>query len=637
MIDLFKGYVPTKDKKCLKAFKNKSSNELNSLREVTNLSEYAGVLADNTVLIDVDEYEQSEILMNIVEDMQIRCRVYETSRGKHFLFLNNGRIDKNKTHSPLACGLVSDIKLGIRSSYEVLKFNGIDRKIIYDIFPDEEYECVPKWLLPISAKLSFLNMNEGDGRNQALFNYILTLQSNDFSVEESRQCLSIINKYILENPLDDDELNTIMRDDAFQKPVFFKDKNFLFDKFATYLKNNNHIIRIGGQLHIYDNGIYKPGNLAIESEMIKHIPTLNKSKRVEVMHYLDLLVNGDSKVAPTKYIAFKNGIYNLETDVLEEFTPGKVITNKIDFDYIPEAYHELTDKTLNKLACHDSSIRNLLDEVIGYCFFRRNELRKAFILTGGKRNGKSTFLDMLNFLLGKDNLSNLDLKELGDRFKTAELFGKLANIGDDIGDEFIANPAIFKKLVSGNPINVERKGSDPFDFFNYAKFLFSANKIPRIKDKTGAVIDRLIVIPFDAVFSADDPDFDPYIKDKLLTDEGMQYLITIGLKGLKRVLERRNFTTSDKIVKSIQEYEEENNPVLLFFKEIEENEIVYEQTKNVYRKYTEFCISNGFSPISNIEFSRMVCKIFSLKTAQRRKNGKRYSLFERKESENDKV
>ena len=403
------------------------------------------------------------------------------------------------------------------------------------------------------------------------------------------------------------------------------------------MKNNNHIIRIGGQLHIYDNGIYKPGNLAIESEMIKHIPTLNKSKRVEVMHYLDLLVNGDSKVAPTKYIAFKNGIYNLETDVLEEFTPGKVITNKIDFDYIPEAYHELTDKTLNKLACHDSSIRNLLDEVIGYCFFRRNELRKAFILTGGKRNGKSTFLDMLNFLLGKDNLSNLDLKELGDRFKTAELFGKLANIGDDIGDEFIANPAIFKKLVSGNPINVERKGSDPFDFFNYAKFLFSANKIPRIKDKTGAVIDRLIVIPFDAVFSADDPDFDPYIKDKLLTDEGMQYLITIGLKGLKRVLERRNFTTSDKIVKSIQEYEEENNPVLLFFKEIEENEIVYEQTKNVYRKYTEFCISNGFSPISNIEFSRMVCKIFSLKTAQRRKNGKRYSLFERKESENDKV
>ena len=50
---------------------------------------------------------------------------------------------------------------------------------------------------------------------------------------------------------------------------------------------------------------------------------------------------------------------------------------------------------------------------------------------------------MITYLLGGENVSALDLGELGDRFKTAELFGKLANIGDDIGDEFIPNPAIF--------------------------------------------------------------------------------------------------------------------------------------------------------------------------------------------------
>lgn len=67
-----------------------------------------------------------------------------------------------------------------------------------------------------------------------------------------------------------------------------------------------------------------------------------------------------------------------------------------------------------------------------YCLYRRNELGKAFILIGDKSNGKSTFLHVVKNMLGDKNIASLDLKELGDRFKTAELFGKLANIGDDI-------------------------------------------------------------------------------------------------------------------------------------------------------------------------------------------------------------
>ena len=71
------------------------------------------------------------------------------------------------------------------------------------------------------------------------------------------------------------------------------------------------------------------------------------------------------------------------------------------------------------------------------------------MLTGEKRNGKSTFLSLIENLLGRDNCTSLDLKELGDRFKTAELFGKLANIGDDIGDEFIPNPAVTPNARDG--------------------------------------------------------------------------------------------------------------------------------------------------------------------------------------------
>lgn len=639
-MELFKGYVPTKDKKCLMPFKNASPSDLRTYDQIKNLPEYAGILGEDTILIDVDNYEQSEILLNIIDDMECRCRVYETTRGKHFLFKNttddSGEIIQatNKIHSTLACGLTSDIKIGYKNSYSILKFNDREREILYDIFDDEEYQEVPKWLLPIKTNIDFLNMESGDGRNQALFNYILTLQANEFSVEEIRQTIKIINNYVLPDPLDEEELDTILRDDAFKKPSFFGKKgNFLFDKFANYIKTNNHIVKINDQLHVYHDGIYTNGQKYIEAEMIKHIPNLSKAKRAEVLAYLDISISDSIEPSDAKYIAFNNGIYDIETDEFLSFSPEYIITNKINYDYIPDAYNEITDKTLDKLACNDKEIRYLLEEVIGYTFYRRNELRKSFILIGDKANGKSTYLDMVKTMLGDRNTAALDLKELGDRFKTAELFGKLANIGDDIGDEFIPNPAAFKKLVSGDRLNVERKGQDPFDFNNYSKLLFSANNIPRIKDKSGAVINRLVIIPFNARFSVNDADYDPYIKYKLRKPESMEYLIQLGIAGLKRVLMNRKFTSSIKVEKQIEEYEENNNPILLFFKE--DIKIENEPTNKVYAQYNEFCIMNSFNPMSKIEFSKQVKKRFNLDITDKRINGKKYRIFVKKEEQDE--
>lgn len=627
MNEFFKGYIETYNKQAAEKFKNRK--DFKSYEQVKNLSEYAGILDNDTILIDVDDFEQSEKLLDIIDELGLKCRVYKTTRGKHFLFKNKIQ-DTCKTHTKLACGITADIKVGVKNSYEVLKFNDKEREIIYDILDGEEYEEVPKWLSPIKTNVDFLNMEAGDGRNQAFFNYELTLQSNDFTVEEAKECIKIINKYIIQDPLTNNELDVILRDEAFGKPTFFKGQQFLFDKFANYLKNNNHIIKINNQMHLYRDGIYIDGYNNIESEMIRQIPNLNRQKRSEVMAYLELLVSKSTDMSSANYIAFKNGVYALDTDELLDFDPNIIVTNKIDYEYNPEAYNETTDKTLNKLACNDPAIRQLLEEVIGYCFYRRNELRKSFILIGDKANGKSTFLDMIKTLLGDVNTAALDLKELGDRFKTAELFGKLANIGDDIGDEFIANPAVFKKLVSGDRVNVERKGRDPFDFNNYSKLLFSANSIPRIKDKSGAVIDRLIIVPFDARFTKDDADYDPYIKYKLRQESSMQYLIKIGLEGLKRVLENRGFTTSEKVQKELEEYEENNNPILGFFKEYGIDEIENECTKDVYRKYNEFCLSNNFNPMSNIEFSKKVNKQFNLEVVTKSIQGNKCRVFIRK-------
>lgn len=629
MEQLYRGYIKTKGKQPLEPFKNRT--DFSSLADVSE-HDYAGVLAKNTILVDVDNFEDSEKIMDIVEDLQLNCRVYETKRGKHFLFLNNDQQDKNVTHQPAALGLNIDIKLGSRSSLEILKNQNIEREIIYDIDQDESYNTVPKWLLPVNTHIDFEAMKNGDGRNQALFNYILTLQANDFSKDEARECIKLINKYVLEEPLEKRELEVILRDESFNKPVFFKKNKFLFDKFANFLKSEYHIKRINGVLHTFDSGIYVPGDRLIESKMIKHIPDLTKAKRKEVLEYLEISTMENNKSEDAAYIAFNNGLLNIYTDELIDYTADHIITNKIPWDYDPTAYCELTDHTLDKMACEDPEIRNLMEEMIGYTFYRRNELGKAFVLTGEKSNGKSTFLDMIKTMLGNQNVSSLDLGELGERFKTAELFGKLANIGDDIEDDFVKSTGVFKKLVTGDALNVERKGKDPFDFSNYSKLLFSANNIPRLGKGRGAaaITRRLIIIPFNAKFSKDDPDFRPYIKYDLRQPESIQYLIKIGIEALKRILADEGFSNSKKVDAELEEYEVENNPMLMFFQDLQESEYLNQPIKDVYQTYVEYCYRNGLQEVSNIQFGKEIKKRYDLQSVTRRVNGESTRIYRRK-------
>lgn len=624
----FKGYVETKNKKCIEKFKGRT--DFKNYKQVQSLPEFAGILATDTILIDIDDFDESEILFKIVQDLKLKCRVYKTTRGKHFLFKNTV-VESNRTHATLALGITADIKIGKRNAYSILKFDNKERPILYDEAENEEAQEIPKWLLPIKTTMDFLNMSAGDGRNQSLFNYILTLQSNDFSKEEARETIKLINKYVLKEPLTDDEVDVIIRDEAFAKPVFFKGATFLFDKFAIFLKNNHHITRINNQLHLYKDGIYIAGQAEIESAMIKHIPQLNRAKRTEVMSYLDIMIRESTKPATANLIAFRNGIYDISEDKFFQFSPEHIITNKIDWDYNPNAYNQLTDEVLNNIACDDKEIRALLEELVGYCMYRRNELGKAFILTGSGSNGKSTYLNLIKTMLGKKNISVLDLKKLNDRFSTVMLFGKLANIGDDISDEFITDAAEFKKIVTGETIDAEQKGQPKFDFEPYVKLVFSANSIPRIGKgrDSSAILRRLVIVPFNAKFTSDNPNFKPFIGDALQSQESIEYLINLGIVGLKRVLQNRQFTTSIKIENELSEYEETNNPIIGFFKECETEQINIENepTNEVYRKYKEFCIRNSLQELSSGEFSKQVKKYFNFVIIDKKIQGKKCRIF----------
>ena len=360
--------------------------------------------------------------------------------------------------------------------------------------------------------------------------------------------------------------------------------------------------------------------------MQKEIPTLNDAKRKEVMKYLDLMCTNAVPTSP-RLIAFQNGILNIDTDDFFQFSPEYVITNKIPWNYNPDAYDADADGLLNRISCGDADIRSLLEECIGYCFYRQNVFQKAFILIGEKSNGKSTFIGILNRILGDDNVSAMDLKNLGDRFSKATLFKKLANIGDDISDEFIPDASLFKKIVSGERIQAENKGQDLFDFNPYVKLIFSANSMPRIRDKTGAVIRRLVIVPFDAVFSEDDPDFDPDIKRKLFTQSAMEYFIRVGVEGLKRLLDQKRFTKSSKVQKELDNYEEYNNPVIGFFRDMEEGYLFKEDAKTIYLAYSAWCHDNAYNPESKNQFGRSLKSLYGVESKQKTIGGQSVWMY----------
>ncbi|MCC3870270.1 DNA primase [Terrisporobacter mayombei] len=596
---MFKGYIPTNGKRPTEEYKNRT--EFYSLSDVDKLKSYGAVLLNDIIQIDIDDEDQSNIVFNIVTDLNIQCNILKTDRGKHFYFKNTNQ-DKRKQGYTTALGIKVDTGLGSQNAVIPIKINGKNRKWIKEVY---ELDNLPAWLVPLDKKdINFTEMEEGDGRNQSLFNYILRLQSAGLVKDEIKSTIKIINKYILKEPMTEYEVEVITRDKAFLKESFYIKNKLQYEKLAKFLIAEENIVKINNQLHIYKDGHYSDNILDIEKVMLKYIQNSTKTPRGEILRYLELLCS-NKQITNSKYIVFNNGVFNLETKELLDYSPEYIIKNKIPHNYNSAVYHELLDKTINKIACNNRDLRATIEEMIGYTLLRRNELGKSFILTGNGSNGKSTLLDLIMELLGEENISSVSLKELNDRFKTFQLDGKLANIGDDISNEYIQDNSTFKKLVTGEKVNVERKGRDPYDFKNYSKLIFSANELPRINDLSGGLKRRILFIPFNAVFSKKDPDYDPFIKDKITTPEALEYLLKIALDGLYRILENNNITVSKASQEVWNEYEQINNPVVSF---IEENKIENESINDVFRKYQLWCVESGLKPLSKIVFGKEVRK-----------------------------
>lgn len=573
-------------------------SEYKAYEDVKELNNLAILIDEPYVVVDVDDQYEYLALKKIIDAENIKCRVMKSDRGGHFWFTSpKPMANLTKSNTPLS--ITVDYKSWGKDSMAKVKSGGVWRTFEkWDDVVDE----IPFWLLPLKHDNKFFNSKNGDGRNSELFKYIITLVNKGISKEDVRHLFRLINNYLFSDRLSQEELNTILRDEAFDniRPAFFAQKKFLHDVFANYFKNDNKVYERNGRLFMYNNGYYSDNQKDMEKRMVKYIPQLSTTQRKEVLNYLSLV--GDAPPASSIYhVVCSNGLLDIRTRQVSPHTPDYFITNRIDVDYVEGAYVKEVDDMLNKITCNNRQTRDLLEEMIGYCLIPTAKFQKGFILYGGGSNGKSTLLDMLIALLGENNVSSLSLKELNHNFKLQEITSKMANIGDDISDEYLTDTSIFKKLVTGEEITVDKKHVDTYKLRNTAKMIFSANTMPTTMDKSNGMIRRLVIIPFNAKISKTDPDYDPFILDKLTTPEAKSYLLSLAVKGILRVFENHQFTEPEEVAQMVREYEKENNNVLQFMEEVD---ILDRDSQSVYTDYKFWCIENGVSSYKIRKFNQ---------------------------------
>ena len=454
---------------------------------------------------------------------------------------------------------------------------------------------------------------EGQGRNNELFAYGASLQSASRPDEEIEGLMYAYNKGHFDPPLDEAEfqkcvnsvLSTLPKGHSEEvkeqeKRGRGRPKKFEHNKVARMLIEDYGACLLDGETPaIRDGGRYRIGWDAFDSVIIDIADDCTTNNRREVKSYVQAKAAHKRQSSPF-LIAFKNGVLDIRTLEFRDWSDTDVIANVVPHNWNPDAKTEVLDNVLYKMACGDIATYMNLAEFIGVCMVRSAKLCPFFpVLIGVGSNGKSTYIELLKNVVGDENISGLQPKEITARFMGSHIVGKTANLGDDIASGYLDDRdcAVIKSVATGDLMFTDVKGGKGFHYQPYCTMVFSCNQFPRLADTTPGFMRRLFPIEFNAVFSADDDDYDPMIGEKLREESVLEYACLIGVEGLRRVIEQNRPTPNEMSESMKGEIAREGNTGLQWFNDesITAEHLIGMTKEEVHREYLGWCERNGYA------------------------------------------
>lgn len=304
----------------------------------------------------------------------------------------------------------------------------------------------------------------------------------------------------------------------------------------------------------------------------------------------------------TVLINLQNGTFEISPQgtKLKPFDRSDFITYQLPFEYNPQAKAPLFEAYLNKVL-PDPERQRVLAEYLGFVFIKHgsNALKeeKALILYGTGANGKSVFFEVVNALLGTDNVSSYSLQSLtnDNGYFRAKLANKLVNYASEINGNLEAS--IFKQLVSGEPVEARLPYGQPFILKQYAKLIFNCNELPKDVEHTNAYFRRFLIIPFDVTIPPHEQDKNLHTK---IIEKELSGVFNWVLQGLNRLLEQKKFSDCEAAQQAVEQYRIESDSVQMF---LNENEYKVSATndmplKDLFNEYRNYCIESGFKACS---------------------------------------
>jgi P4 family phage/plasmid primase-like protien len=328
------------------------------------------------------------------------------------------------------------------------------------------------------------------------------------------------------------------------------------------------------------------------------------------------------------FVAVTNGILNIYTRELKPFSPDIFVINALSVKHDVHA-----DCPKYKIFLIDivppEPDRQSLQQFLGYMFSANCKYGKSLMLVGIGANGKSTLLKIWVVLLGDKNVSNIPLQAFSSRFRKACLYGKMANIDEELSAEALKETETFKLLVTGQKVDGEEKFKPPFDFPNIAKLLFACNTVPKTPDESDAFFRRWIIIMFPNQFLEDNPKTNPNIAQELITPEELSGILNWALDGLAALEKAGRFTISKTMKEIKQQYIYLSNTVKAFTDAKLEMSFEDESLRKneVYETYLKFCEIWKLPFVSKKAFAEELPQHIGATASETKRDGEHVKLW----------
>lgn len=592
----------------------------NTSEDLSSFEDAGYLLKDNEMVVDIDNIDKN-IIKKIIDKFNIKTKTVWTDRGAHLYFEKPQGFRNKDGFTPIGINVEYKTNKNTPNGITV-KRNGVAR----EVENESSLEPLPyifKRLAKANEYETFYGLSEN--RNNKLYAHKMKIIKN---TKDYSNILYFINDYLLDEPLEQREIETIAR---FEETTIEKGEE---NRLAELIEIEYRIVKYNNSLYFF-NGVHYENNEAKLIKIIYNYCENMPTKFVdEVKKQLEYKVKTIEKGQNDEFaIRFKNGVLKngnfFEVDY-KEFTPFY-----IDREFKKEAEEvKEVNEFLNYITNSDENFINLILEMIAYSFITKPSLKKKlakfFILTGMGGNGKGTLIEIIKSVMEIRNCSFVSLHDFSKEQYLYSLNGKLVNFDDDMKNKGLDDNMlkIIKNIVTGDTVEIRKlyKQSEASTLTN--NLICSSNHILKSFEKSTSFKRRILWLPMNnslKKFESVDGWFDNLFR----TEQAIDYWTRLTIEAYKRVYKNEKFSESEVVKEFNEQYHYENNEMYLFLEDYNVDLLLNKPVKELYDEYLEWFENNSDNekPLSKRQLGITVDEMFNLKSNQKKIKGKNTKVY----------